>query len=43
MLEVKIFTLYPDLYPGPLDIGIFKKSEGKENLGPKDYKHKKLL
>ena len=26
MLEVKIFTLYPDLFPGPLDIGIFKKA-----------------
>ena len=29
MLEVKIFTLYPDLFPGPLDIGVFKKA--KEN------------
>ena len=29
MLEVKIFTLYPELFPGPLDIGIFKKA--KEN------------
>ena len=29
MLEVKIFTLYPDLFPGPLDIGIYKKA--KEN------------
>jgi len=27
MLEVKIFTLYPDLFPGPLDIGIFKKAK----------------
>ena len=26
MLEVKIFTLYPDLFPGPLDIGIYKKA-----------------
>ena len=26
MLEVKVFTLYPDLFPGPLDIGIFKKA-----------------
>ena len=25
MLEVKIFTLYPDLFPGPLDIGIVSK------------------
>ena len=29
MLEVKIFTLYPDLFPGPLNIGIYKKA--KEN------------
>ena len=29
MLEVKIFTLYPELFPGPLEIGIFKKA--KEN------------
>ena len=27
MLEVKIFTLYPDLYPGPLDTGIYKKAQ----------------
>ena len=27
MFEVKIFTLYPDLFPGPLDIGIYKKAQ----------------
>ena len=27
MFEVKIFTLYPDLYPGPLDAGIYKKAQ----------------
>jgi len=26
MFEVKIFTLYPDLYPGPLNNGIYKKA-----------------
>ena len=26
MLEIKIFTLYPDLFPGPLNIGIYKKA-----------------
>ncbi len=26
MLKVKIFTLYPDLFPGPLNIGIYKKA-----------------
>jgi len=29
MLEVKIFTLYPDLFPGPLNMGIYNKA--KEN------------
>ena len=27
MFGVKIFTLYPDLYPGPLNIGIYKKAQ----------------
>jgi len=27
MLEVKIFTLYPDLFPGPLNVGIYKKAQ----------------
>ena len=27
MFEVRIFTLYPDLYPGPLNIGIYKKAQ----------------
>ena len=27
MLEVKIFTLYPDLFPGPLATGIYKKAQ----------------
>ena len=26
MLEVKIFTLYPDIYPGPLNKGIYNKA-----------------
>ena len=26
MFEIKIFTLYPSLYPGPLNTGIFKKA-----------------
>ncbi len=30
MLEVKIFTLYPDLYPGPLSTGIYKKAQDKK-------------
>ena len=29
MLQVKLFTLYPDLFPGLLDVGIYKKA--KEN------------
>ena len=27
MFEVKVFTLYPDLYPGPLNTGIYKKAQ----------------
>ena len=27
MFEVKIFTLYPDLYPGPFKSGIYKKAQ----------------
>ncbi|MAJ85676.1 MAG: tRNA (guanosine(37)-N1)-methyltransferase TrmD [Candidatus Pelagibacter sp.] len=30
MLEVKIFTLYPELFPGPLDIGMYKKARDKK-------------
>ena len=26
MLTIKIFTLYPDLFPGPLNIGLYKKA-----------------
>jgi tRNA (guanine37-N1)-methyltransferase len=26
-LKVKIFTLYPDLFPGPLNVGIYKKAQ----------------
>jgi len=26
MLKVKLFTLYPDLFPGLLDVGIYKKA-----------------
>ena len=30
MLEVKIFTLYPDLFPGPLNTGIYKKAQERK-------------
>tara|TARA_B100000963_G_scaffold215352_1_gene187838 strand:- start:139 stop:840 length:702 start_codon:yes stop_codon:yes gene_type:complete len=30
MFEVKIFTLYPDLYPGPLNTGIYKRAQEKK-------------
>ena len=29
MLKIKIFTLYPDIFPGPLDYGLFKKARKK--------------
>ena len=42
MLEVQIFTLYPDLYPGLLNIGIYKKARRKkiwslETINIRDY------
>ena len=30
MFEIKIFTLYPDLYPGPFNTGIYKKAQEKK-------------
>ncbi len=30
MLAVKIFTLYPDLFPGPLDSGLYKRAREKK-------------
>ena len=30
MLNIKIFTLYPELFPGPLDIGLYKKARRKK-------------
>ena len=30
MLNVQIFTLYPELFPGPLDIGLYKKAKLKK-------------
>jgi tRNA (guanine37-N1)-methyltransferase len=30
MLKVRVFTLYPDLFPGPMDIGIYKKARKKK-------------
>jgi len=30
MLNIKIFTLYPELFPGPLDIGLYKKAKSKK-------------
>ena len=42
MLEVQIFTLYPDIYPGLLDIGIYKKAQRKKNLESQNYKYKRL-
>jgi len=29
VLKVRVFTLYPDLYPGPLESGLYKKAKEK--------------
>ena len=41
MLEVKIFTLYPDLFPGPLDMGIYKKAQESKIWNLKIINHHK--
>ena len=43
MLEVKIFTLYPDLFPGPLDMGIYKKAKENKIWDLKSHQHKRLF
>ena len=30
MLNIKVFTLYPDLFPGPLALGLYKKARDKK-------------
>jgi tRNA (guanine37-N1)-methyltransferase len=48
MLNVRIFSLYSELFPGPLDIGLYKKARSKkiwslETINIRDYskdKHK---
>ena len=30
MLRVKIFSLYPDMFPGPLDVGLYKRARKKK-------------
>ena len=30
MLKVKVFTLYPELFPGPLGVGLYKKAIDKK-------------
>jgi tRNA (guanine37-N1)-methyltransferase len=29
VLKIRVFTLYPDLYPGPLNSGLYKKAQEK--------------
>ncbi|MDC0977121.1 tRNA (guanosine(37)-N1)-methyltransferase TrmD [Pelagibacteraceae bacterium] len=48
MLNVRIFSLYPELFPGPLNIGLYKRARSKkiwslETVNIRDYskdKHK---
>ena len=48
MLNVRIFSLYPELFPGPLNIGLYKRARSKkiwslETINIRDYskdKHK---
>ena len=38
MFKVKIFTLYPEFFPGPFDKGIYGNAL-KKNLGSKNCKY----
>ena len=48
MWKARVFTLYPEMFPGPLDVGIYKKAREKklwalEVVNIRDYatdKHK---
>ena len=33
MLLARIFTLYPDFFPGPLGKGLYGKAMEKKNMG----------
>ena len=30
MLKIRVFTLYPELFPGPLDSGVYKNARKKK-------------
>ena len=30
MWKARVFTLYPEMFPGPLDIGLYKKAREKK-------------
>ena len=42
MLEVQIFTLYPDLYPGLLNVGIYKKAHENNKWSLKGDRYSRL-
>ena len=41
MFLSRVFTLYPDYFPGYLDKGLFGKSKGKR-MEFRNYKYKRL-
>ena len=32
MWKVRVFTLYPEMFPGPLASGLYKKGTREENM-----------
>ena len=39
MFTARIFTLYPDMFPGPLSEGLFGRALKKKNLGSAKSKY----
>ena len=39
MFTARIFTLYPDMFPGPLSEGLFGRALEKKNLGSTKSKY----
>ena len=37
MWKARVFTLYPEIFPGPLSKGLYGKALQKKNLGFRSY------
>ena len=42
MWKARVFTLYPDIYPGPLNKGLYGKALEKKNLELGGYQYSRF-